>query len=173
MDITGLTLQEIGEKIKKFLPSYLQSDFQFQENYQLQFDEIKHHVPKKYHKFFNNDDKINSTSGSVEVIKIEYDYNLILVSNEDFTEALFLFLQKENKETGEVETELLTSFLLAEIDDNLIINQLNNYQNILIGIKDFVEENKDKLHDNNTVEELKRRLLGLILQTTILLEAFY
>ena len=116
MDIKGLTLQEIGEKMKKFLPSYLQPDFQFQESYQLQFDEIKHNIPHKYHKFFNDDDKINSASGGVETEDSEYNHTIILVSNSDNSEALFLFLQKENKETGEVETDLLASFMLAEIE---------------------------------------------------------
>ena len=116
MNINGLNLDEVGEKIKGFLPPYLKNDFTFQESYTLDFDEISHNIPQKYHKFFKDNDKINSASASVETVKIEYDYTVVLVSNEDYSEALFLLLQKENKDTGEIETDLLTSFILAEID---------------------------------------------------------
>ena len=116
MDIKKLTLNEIGEKIKKFFPPYLQSDFHFQENYKLQFDEIKHNIPTKYHKAFNDGDILNVASGNIEVVKPDYDYTVILVSNENYSDALFLLLQKENKKTGDIETELITSFLLANIE---------------------------------------------------------
>ena len=116
MNIKNLTLQEIGEKIKKFLPPFLNNDFQFQESYQLEFEEVRHNIPKKYHKFFNDSDMINSASGIIENDKFEDDYIVILVSSQDYSQALFLFLQSENKSTGEVKTELLTAFILANIE---------------------------------------------------------
>ena len=109
MDIKGLTLNEVAEKIKEYLPLYLQNNFQFQESYVLDFDEINHNIPEEYHKYFNAADKINNACGSVEADELEYNYNIILLSNHEYTRALFLLLQKENKTTGEMDIELLKS----------------------------------------------------------------
>ena len=114
MNIKGMTLNEIVEKIKQYLPPYLQKDFQFQESYQLEFCEIKHNISGEYYKFFNDNDILNVACGGMESENFEYDYNIISVSNSDYSQALFLLLQKEHKITNEIEIELLKSFVLAE-----------------------------------------------------------
>jgi hypothetical protein len=67
MNITGLTISEIGEKIKDFLPQFLRDDFYFQESYLLRFDEIKTSITNEFHKNFKDDDLINNISGSTDV----------------------------------------------------------------------------------------------------------
>jgi hypothetical protein len=44
MDIRGLTLNEISEKINKYFPIFVGDDFKFQESYQLEFVEISHNI---------------------------------------------------------------------------------------------------------------------------------
>ena len=111
MNIKELNIEEISDKIKKYLPPYIQKDFRFQENYILEFNEISSSIPEKYHKLFKNSDMINSASGCVETDDSEFDYIIILLSNENYSRALFLLLQKVNKETSETDIELLKSFV--------------------------------------------------------------
>ena len=115
MNISNLTLKEVSHRIREYLPSYLQKynegESLFQESYSLQFDEINHNIPDKYHKYFNDEDCIQNASGIISASRFEYDYVVILLSNADYSKALFLLLQKENKDTGDVTIEFLNSFL--------------------------------------------------------------
>ena len=176
MNITGLTLNEVGEIMKQYLPPYLQKDFQFQESYQLEFSEIKHNIPVKYHKSFNDSDILNVASGGIESEDFEYDYNIILVSDSEYAEALFLILQKTHKISEEIETELIKSFLLAEINkikSNLTIEQLSRYNNILAEVIRMIEKDMDKLMSKSVEQKFKKRLLELIRETMVILEEFY
>jgi hypothetical protein len=171
MDIKGLTLDEVGERIKAYLPPFLQDNFQFQESYQLEFSEVNHNIPKKYHKHFKDNDLINCTSGSVEVGDCEHDFVVSLVSNADYSKALFLFLQKVDKQTGEEETTMLKSFLNGE--SNLTIEQLERYKKYLTDVQNFIDDNIDKLQTDKIGKKFKKKLLDLIVQTTKILEEYY
>jgi hypothetical protein len=115
MNISNLTLKEVSHKMRELLPSYLQKyndgESLFQESYSLDFDEINHNIPEKYHKYFKGNDSIQNASGIISASRFEYDYIVILLSNADYSRALFLLLQKENKATGDIEIELLNTFI--------------------------------------------------------------
>ena len=112
MNIKDLTMSEIGEKIRKYLPPTIREAFEFEESYQLHFDEISRNIPHEYHEYFKDNAVINSASGSVE--KADYDYIVILVSSEDYSTAILLLLQKIDNQTGETETEIIKNFIESE-----------------------------------------------------------
>ena len=173
MDITGLTLNEVGEKIKEYLPPILQYDFQFQESHQLEFNEICHNIDKKYHKLFKDNDIFSCANGSVEDDDFECDYIVMLVSNEDSTQALFLLLQTENKSTGKTETELLQSFVPAEIDkieSNITIDQLTQYRNTLDEVIRVIEKHMTKMITKKIKIKFKKLMFEVMKQTITILE---
>jgi hypothetical protein len=172
MNISGLTLDEVNEKIKEYYPTFIGDDFKFQENYQMEFGEISHNISKKYHKFFNDSDIINNASGLVEADKFDFDYTLILLSNEDQSQALFLILQSEDKATGDIKIDVLKSFI-CEHTSCLTDAQLDRYKKHLADMQDFIQSNSDKLKTGKIGEEFKKRLLMLIVQTTTILEEYY
>ena len=172
MDITRLTLDEVGERIEEYLPPFIQDKFSFQESYLLDFEEIKHAIPTEYHQFFKDDNRIHSASGFVEDDSLEYDYTVILLSMADYSQALFLLLQKEHKITNEIETEFLKSFL-SDTDRFYITIQLKYYKMNLTEIVDYMEANRKNLHDDGIGKIIKRKLLDLIQQTITILEEFY
>ena len=108
MNIKGLTLNEVSQKIREYLPPFLQNynedDSLFQESFQFEFDEIKNSIPQDYHKHFKDDDIINAADGSIE--DNEQDYTIALISNGDYTKAYLLLLLKENEDT-----KVIKSFL--------------------------------------------------------------
>ena len=113
MNIKGLTLNEISQKIREYLPpfirQYKEDENLFQESFQFEFDEIKNSIPQDYHKHFKDNDIINAADGNIE--NDEHDYTVALISNGDYSKAYLLILQKENKDTGDTETEVIKSFL--------------------------------------------------------------
>ena len=111
MNIEGLTLQQVGEKIKEFLPLFIKDTFYLQESYQLEFSEISENISLEYHAHFKENDVLNVSSGSMETSSTENDYNVILVSDENYKTALFLLMQKIDSLTGAEETTLLKSFI--------------------------------------------------------------
>ena len=174
MNIKGLKLNEVGERIKQFLPPFLQAKFQFQESYQLEFDEISHNLPAKYHKFFKDDDIINNASGYVEDDSFEYNYTVILLSKEDYSQALFLLLQKEHKITNDIEIELLKSFNdKTKIKSSLNVDKITRYLNTISEIIREIEKDMNRLITHESNEELKRKLLELIQQIITILEELY
>ena len=171
MDITRLTLEEISEKIEKYLPPFLQDKFSFQESDLLDFDEIKHAIPIEYHQFFKDDNRIRNVNGYVEDDSFEYDYTVVLLSMADFSQALFLLLQKEHKITNEIETEFLKSFL-SDTDSFFTVIQIKYYKMNLTEIVDYMNANKNNLHDIGIGEIIKGKLLDLIQKTITILEVF-
>jgi hypothetical protein len=58
------------------------------------------------------------------------------------------------------------------IDDNLI-GKLTQYQIKLTDLKDYIEERKNNLQNNEAVEEIKIKMLRLVKDSLILLEDFF
>ena len=111
MNIQGLTLDEIAEKMTDYLPLFLKGTLKFQESYLLYFNEISHNTPVEYWECFDDADMVNCASASIELENYEHDFIVSLVSNADYSEALFLALIKVDKQTGAEETSIFKSFI--------------------------------------------------------------
>jgi hypothetical protein len=130
MNIEGLTIKDIDEKIRHYVTDYFKGSTiinyageLFTENYTLQFDEIAVDLPEKH--LFKDTDNINNASGCIHLADISeehrgYEYNIILLSNADYTKVLYLILQKISEETNEAEHIILKNFMESEgnINDN-------------------------------------------------------
>lgn len=124
MNIKNLTIREISEKIKPCINDYFKGSTitnyageLFTENYTLQFDEISVDLPQKH--LFNDTDNINNASGCIYLANASekhrgYEYVIILLSNADYSKALYLILQKINEKTGETEHIILKNFIESE-----------------------------------------------------------
>jgi HD superfamily phosphohydrolase YqeK len=83
----------------------------FTENYTLQFDVD---LPQKH--LFQDTDNINNASGCIYLADISekhkgYEYVIILLSNADYSKALYLILQKISVETSEAEHIIIKNFI--------------------------------------------------------------
>lgn len=124
MNIKGLTIREIDEKIRHYVTDYFKgstvtnySGELFTENYTLQFDEIAIDLPQKH--LFQATDNINNASGCIYLADVDekhrgYEYIIILLSNPDYSKALYLILQTINEETGNAEHIILKNFIENE-----------------------------------------------------------
>ena len=124
MNITGLTIKEISEKMDCYVKDYFKGSTVtnyagelFTENYTLEFDEINVDLPEKH--LFQDTDNINNASGCVYLADISeehqgYEYVIILLSNADYSKALYLILQKISEETGTAEHIILKNFIESE-----------------------------------------------------------
>ena len=173
MNISNLTLTEISHKMRKYLPPHLQkyneNESLFQESISLQFDEISPNIPKRFYKYFNDNDFIQNACGIISSSKYEYDYTIILLSDEKYTTALLLLLQKENKRTGEFETELLKSFLSENTDGLLLLPQLKRYYNTVTEIQKIIESDMDNLTKEKINNQFKKALDDILWQTKFIL----
>ena len=118
MNIKGLT---ISEKIRPYITDYFKGSTitnceneLFTENYMLQFDEISIDLPEKH--LFKDTKQINNASGYIYLTDISeehkgYEYVIILLSNSDYSKALYLILQKISEETGDTEQIILKNFV--------------------------------------------------------------
>ena len=121
MNIKGLTIKEIGAKMNGYVKDYFKGSIVtnyegelFMENYTLQFDEIAVELPQKH--LFSDTDQINNASGCIYLANISeehkgYEYVIILLSNADYSKALYLILQKISEETGDTEHIILKNFI--------------------------------------------------------------
>ena len=123
MNITGLTIKEISEKMDGYVKDYFKGSTVtnyagelFTENYTLEFDEIGVDLPQKH--LFQDSDNINNASGYVYLNDISeehkgYEHIIILLSSADYynSQALYLILQKISEETGDTENIIIKNFI--------------------------------------------------------------
>ena len=124
MNIKGLTIKEIDDRIRHYVTDYFTgskiSNYAgelFTENYTLQFDEIAVDLPQKL--LFQDSDQINNASGYIYLNDISekhkgYEYVIILLSTAadyDNSQALYLILQKISEETGDTENIIIKNFI--------------------------------------------------------------
>ena len=109
MNITDLNITEICEKIKEYLPSFIQENFYFQESYLLGFEEFKDSIAEEYHKYFNDDSIYNHICGGYDTD--DFDYVPILITSEQNTTAYLLVMQKISNATGNMEIIILKNFM--------------------------------------------------------------
>ena len=121
MNVTGLTMREISEKVKPCVTEYFKGSTVtnydgelFQENYTLEYGEINVDLPQKH--LFNDTDQINNASGNIYLADVSeehkgHEYVVILLSNAEYTQALFLIIQKINQETGNAENTIIKNFI--------------------------------------------------------------
>ena len=124
MNIKGLTSAEISEKVYVYVKEYFKGSTitnhageLFQENYNLEYGEIAVDLPQKH--MFQDTDQINNTSGFVYLDNISQEHNgyefiIILLSNSDYSNALYLILQRINTETNDTEHIMLKNFMERE-----------------------------------------------------------
>ena len=118
MDITGLAVDEISDRLKRYVEGYFRdcvimndSSRWFSESYLLHFEEVSHLLRlDKYSGAFSEGDKFNCAAGIVEIYPL-IKYVIMLVSTEDHSKALFLYLQVPNPNTGETRDILLKDFV--------------------------------------------------------------
>lgn len=121
MNIKGLTLDEISQRLKPCLESHfrgctLSNNNLFAESYLFDFEEVQHLIPKEYHNYFKPTDKFNGASGFVEFDTVtetfrHNEYLALLVVSEDYSRAFLLALQETDKETGSIKVTILKDFL--------------------------------------------------------------
>ena len=124
MNIKDLTIREIDGKIRHYVTDYFKgstiTNYEgelFTENYTLEFDEIDVDLPQKH--LFYDTDNINNASGCIYLANTSeehrgYEYVIILLSNADYSKALYLILQKISEETGDTEHIILKNFIERE-----------------------------------------------------------
>ena len=121
MNIKGLTMREISEKIRPYVADYFKgstiTNYErelFQENHTLEFGEIAVDLPQKH--LFNDSDNINNASGYVYLTNTAeehrgYEHIVILLSTADYSTGLYLILQKISEKTSDTEHIILKNFI--------------------------------------------------------------
>ena len=121
MNIKGLTMREISEKIRPYVADYFKgstiTNYEgelFTENYTLEFGEIAVDLPQKH--LFSDTDQINNASGYIYLTNTAeeyrgYEYIVILLSTSDYSRALYLVLQKISESAGKTEHIILKNFV--------------------------------------------------------------
>ena len=130
VNIKGLDLGEVSSQLQGYVTEYFKDQTNtprldeclFTESYLFDFEEIQHLLPTEYHKFFKPTDKFNGASGYLEFdSESEPDgtceYILSLLSNEDYSKALFLLLQEIDNTTNEEKVVILKDFLCFCVPD--------------------------------------------------------
>ena len=173
MNIKELTQHQISDKIREYLPLFMQKHNEgenlFQEAYILDFDEISHNLPKKYHKHFNDNDKINNISGTIESTAFDYDYTINLLTDEKSEKAYFLLLQKNYKSSmDDAEIELLKCFLDAD-GSKLTVPQLTRYNSTIHTIQKSIELGMDRLTTKGADNDFQNLLDDMLWQTIAIL----
>jgi len=117
MNIKGLTMREISEKMKPYVADYFKgstiTNYEgelFTENYTLEFGEIGVDLPDKER--FSDTDQINNASGYIYIANASdghkgFEFVVILLSSTDYSRALYLILQKISESTGKTEHIIL------------------------------------------------------------------
>jgi hypothetical protein len=123
MNIQGMDLPAISKKILPYLTKYfngcellLSENGFFSESYLLGYDEIEHLIPEKHKYYFKNTDFINGASGIVNFSNQAkrfngHEYIVMLLSNEDYSKALFLYLQCNNASSNAQINILVADFM--------------------------------------------------------------
>lgn len=124
MNIKGLTLREISAEMESYVTDYFKgskvTNYKgelFTESYSLEFGEIVVDLPQKH--LFQDTDQINNASGCIYLADIckehqGYEYIIVLLSNADYSKALYLILQRIRNDTGEAENIILKNFIESE-----------------------------------------------------------
>jgi hypothetical protein len=90
----------------------------FAESYSFEREEIFHLIPNEHSGLFNDADNFTGASG---FLNFNYqakrfrgcEYTVMLVSNEDYSKALFLYVQEENP-SGDTHSDILIADFLKE-----------------------------------------------------------
>ena len=119
MNIKGLTIREIDEKIRHYVTDYFTGSKitnyageLFTESYSIGIDEIAIDIDLSE----QNTEYVNSKSGYIYLADIceehkGYDYVIILVSTYDQNIPLYLILQKISEDTGDTENIIIKNFI--------------------------------------------------------------
>lgn len=118
MDIKGLDLTEISCRLEKYVTCHfkdfilLEGQCLFAESYLFYFDEVKHLIPDKYHHRFK-DTKFNGASGLLEggSMSDESEFILMMLTDEEYSKALFLLIQEENDLSDKERVTMLADLL--------------------------------------------------------------
>lgn len=116
---------EISKKIQPYITDYFVcceladlEDCLFVESYMLGFEEVEHLIPNEYKHLFKSSDYLNGASG---FLNFNYqakrfrgcEYTVMFLSNEDYSKALFLFVQENNLST-DVQNDILIADFMKE-----------------------------------------------------------
>ena len=118
---------EISVKLAPYIVNYFTDcelygldDNLFAESYLLGYDEVAHLIPSEYKGLFSKTDFFNGASGFLD---FNYqagqfkgsDYTIMLLSNEDNSKALFLYVQASNFVTS-IQTDILIADFMKDGD---------------------------------------------------------
>ena len=104
MNMEGLDLLEVSQKLKPQLESYLGTTIEsgcdgclFAESYSLDFSEVRDFIPEKYHRIFKENDWFSGASGTIEVLSLAdeqmHEYTVMLLSQQ--SKPLIFAIQDE------------------------------------------------------------------------------
>ena len=116
LDIRGLDMTEISHQMERYVADYFKGfslpvgASLFQESYLLDYDECVDMIPTQHRQHFRETDKFNGASGFLEGIGTFDDSTpiLMLLTNDDNSKALFLFVREPAKQHDILLADFLT-----------------------------------------------------------------
>ena len=122
MDITGLDILQISEKIYPYVTDYFKgcklSDFKEWsfESYIFNLSELTHLIPAQHQHRFKDTDKFNGASGFLDFETVPEDYEnkkflLMTITDEDNTKIYFLYVQELNEDYDKQSDILIADFM--------------------------------------------------------------
>lgn len=127
MNIKGMNIIEISSQLQHYVTDYFKDcklsgldEGMFAESCQFDFTEVNHLIPPEYHELYNDTDRFNCASGYVlfETKSDEFRgsvFMVMLISDKEYSDALFLLLQEENDITHVNKDIILADFIKQEI----------------------------------------------------------
>ena len=124
MDITGMDIIHISHLMEKYLIDHFKgrkelkyNDNLFAEVIHLAVEEVSHLIPANKKHLFRKDEWINGAAGYVcfqnKQTKSDEPYTVMLVANDSFTHALFLFIMKNEEPFRDDNAILVKDFLIS------------------------------------------------------------
>ena len=122
MDIRGLTIQQIQEKIYPIVADYFKGcklstfkEWAF-ESFTFDLTELTHLIPKHYIQKFKDDVRFSGASGVIEFDSTATEYQnktyiLMLISDEFNKQAYFLYVQELDNEFNKQRDILIKDFM--------------------------------------------------------------
>jgi len=116
LDVRGLDATDISRRMEKYVSAHFKGfklsggNSLFQENYVLDFTEVKAMIPQEYHHLFKDTDLFNGASGFME--HDSQTYIIMLLSDENHATAYLLTMQWTDK-TGKENTVIIGDFLCS------------------------------------------------------------
>lgn len=122
-----MNIIEISRQLQHYVTDYFKGcklsgldEGMFAESCQFDFTEIKHLIPPEYHGLYKDTDWFNCASGYVLFDSKSDEFRgsvfmVMLISDEEYSNALFLLLQEENDVTHTNRDILLADFIKQEI----------------------------------------------------------